>query len=123
MNRLFLVKKLTVSGTIGKIQGMMKAAKPPNSPAIKIPHRDCFPASAVVASAIGAVALLSCETESIGSLSEKTKSSGTAISSSSLPSGEVLSENSIPSVDIKLSCVEAAIPKKGIAIICIKRKY
>src|SRR5690606_38790600 len=38
----FLVKKLTVSGTMGNIQGMIKAAKPPSKPAIKMPQRDCF---------------------------------------------------------------------------------
>lgn len=34
-----LVKKLTVRGNIGKMQGINKAAKPPTKPAIKIPHK------------------------------------------------------------------------------------
>src|SRR5690606_10615729 len=36
----FLVKKPTVNGTIGKIQGIKNAAKPPNNPAINIPHKE-----------------------------------------------------------------------------------
>src|SRR5690606_27429554 len=36
----FLVKKLTVRGTIGKMQGMKKAKNPPMTPAINIPHKD-----------------------------------------------------------------------------------
>ncbi|CAI8167292.1 MAG: Uncharacterised protein [Cryomorphaceae bacterium] len=33
---LCLVKKLTVSGIIGKIQGMIRAAKPPKKPSQKV---------------------------------------------------------------------------------------
>src|SRR5690606_40549208 len=36
----FLVKKLTVRGTIGKMQGMKNAKNPPMTPAINIPHKD-----------------------------------------------------------------------------------
>ena len=35
-----LVKKLTVMGSIGNIQGISKAANPPNKPAIKMAHND-----------------------------------------------------------------------------------
>ena len=52
----FLVKKDTVRGTIGKIQGIRKAANPPIRPAIKIPHRDLDSSgAAVAATALAAV--------------------------------------------------------------------
>ena len=36
------VKKLTVNGNIGKIQGINNAIKPPTKPAMKIPQSDFF---------------------------------------------------------------------------------
>src|SRR5690606_16764335 len=70
----FLVKKLTVSGTIGKMQGIMKAANPPSNPAMKIPQRDCPPS---------ALASTDCTGESIAGLA--------AVSLPDVPSSKIRS--------------------------------
>ncbi|MNQ80158.1 hypothetical protein D3C85_951240 [compost metagenome] len=53
-----LVKKLTVNGSMGKMQGISRAAKPPTKPAIKIPQR-VFCASGCGASFFETVVVLS----------------------------------------------------------------
>lgn len=103
----FLVKKLTVKGTIGKIQGMKKAAKPPNKPAINIPHKDCFSSAADVVNTSDLICVLSTFAfiAELSTSSEKTKSSGTSTN----PEVSTLSDsvNSTSSNDINESCVLA----------------
>src|SRR5690348_17202255 len=53
------VKKLTVMGNMGKIQGISTAAKPPNSPAIKIANSDCGAAASVLFITAGFTATVS----------------------------------------------------------------
>src|SRR5690606_7583313 len=98
----FLVKKLTVNGTIGNIQGIMKAAKPPNSPAIKIPQSDCCLVSLASTCCAGAsVARLS--SVSLAVPSSKMRSSGISTSVSSSVS-IAPSVNSTSSNETRLSC-------------------
>src|SRR5690606_16461092 len=98
----FLVKKLTVSGTIGKMQGIMKAAKPPSSPAMKMPQRDCLPSALASTDTLLAVPS---SASSPAVPSSKTRSSGTSSRVSLSPSASTkLSVNSTSSNEIKLSC-------------------
>src|SRR5690606_12017795 len=55
---LFFVKKLTVKGSIGKIQGIINAAKPPKKPAIKIAHKDRFSSWLAIATVVDFTSVL-----------------------------------------------------------------
>src|SRR5690606_13023922 len=85
------------------MQGIKNAKKPPASPAMKIPHKDCACASWPL-SLIEVIAVLSVGVSAVSVPSVKTKSSGTSTNSCTVSSSDDPSVNSTPSVEIKLSC-------------------
>src|SRR5690606_31488769 len=98
----FVVKELTVSGTIGKMQGIMTAAKPPSSPAMKMRQRDCVPSPPASTDTLLAAPS---SPASPAVPPSQTRSSGTSSRVSLSPSASTkLSVNSTSSSEIKLSC-------------------
>src|SRR5690606_23704817 len=73
----FLVKKLTVSGTIGNIQGIKNAAKPPSNPAKKIAHSVCLPLLGEVISMVAGTLISFSAARASSEPSVNSRSSGT----------------------------------------------
>src|SRR5690606_12567565 len=93
----FLVKKLTVRGTIGKMQGMKKAKNPPMTPAINIPHKDLLSSWGLLSTSPVIDSVPAVSMSGAASPAEKTKSSGTSTQAllSTEPSSNVTSSNEI----------------------------
>src|SRR5690606_15836388 len=95
------VKKLTVKGNIGKIQGIKSAANPPIKPAIKIAHKELLAndSSSSKGASLTDSPSMSMLSEEVNSTSSKDKSSG-----SSSPEENSTSSKDISSTSSVVSC-------------------
>src|SRR5690606_24615499 len=119
----FLVKKLTVRGTIGKMQGMKNAKNPPMTPAINIPHKDLLSSRGFRSTSQVIAYVLAVSMSEAPSPSEKTKPSRTATQAllSTVPSSNVTSSNEIK---VSTSCVyPSPIPRHRHAKINLKTTF